>query len=184
MCVGLIAEAAAGRLMDEQGGVGGGDDHTAAACFPSTPPPSSKPSSRTNEIPHMILHHLSALTTPELLNAPETFSLASPQTLVEHLFFHTGNGTRAQINLKISTNFSDGSVAERANNADSKCILKKKKNKKKLTGCCLIPPRCSPKTIGVKAWRRELSAAAEHKRSYLSKDVACSGLSQDPHAHV
>lgn len=31
-CVGLIAEAAAGRLMDEQGRVGGGDDQTAAAC--------------------------------------------------------------------------------------------------------------------------------------------------------
>lgn len=34
-----------------------------------------------------------------------------------------------------------------------------KKKKKKLTGCCVIPPRCSPKTIGVKAWRRELFAA-------------------------
>lgn len=32
MCGGLIAEAAAGRLMDEQRRVGGGDGHTAAAC--------------------------------------------------------------------------------------------------------------------------------------------------------
>lgn len=33
--------------------------------------------------------------------------------------------------------------------------------KKKLAGCCVIPPRCSPKPIGVKARRRELSAATE-----------------------
>lgn len=70
----------------------------------------------------MILHHLSALTTPELLNETETFSPASSQTLVEDLFFHTGNSTRVQINLKISPNFCDGSAAERANAADSKCI--------------------------------------------------------------
>lgn len=80
----------------------------------------------------------------------------SSQTPVEHLFFHTGNSTRVQINLKISTDFCDGSAADGANAVDSKCILKKKK---KLTGCCVIPPRCSPKTIGVKAWRRELFAA-------------------------
>lgn len=35
------------------------------------------------------------------------------------------------------------------------------KKGKKLTGCCVIPPRCSPKTTGVKARRRELSAATE-----------------------
>lgn len=75
----------------------------------------------------MILHHPSTLTTPELLNETKKLSPASSQTLVEHLFFHTGNSTRVQINLKISTNFSDGSAAERANAADSKWILKKRK---------------------------------------------------------
>lgn len=112
-----------------------------------------------NEIPHLILHHPSTLTTPELLNETKKLSPASSQTLVEHLFFHTGNSTSAECRLTSkSAPILVTVLLLRGRTPPTQSGFKKRKN---LTGCCVIPPRCSPKTTGVKARRRELSAATQ-----------------------
>lgn len=76
-------------------------------------------------------------------------------------FSTLGTAPECRLTSKSAPIFVRGSAAQRTNAADSKWIFFLKKKRKKLTGCCVIPPRCSPKTIGVNARRRELFAAPE-----------------------